>query len=90
MAKSENVVERICRDLQVNRGDLATFLGCSRTQVTNIEQGSLKRFPARWIEGLQAVGLDGWSLSVDYDNYRAEEQARVVRVVRERLASGPH
>ena len=88
MANSENVVDRLCRELQVNRADLAKLLGCSRGQVTAIDQGSLKRLPAGWIEGLQTLGLDGWSFAVAYESYRAEEKARVVRVVKERLASG--
>ncbi len=90
MSKSENVVNRLCQDLHINSVELAKLLGCSRAQVSSVQQGCPKWLPGSWRGALEGIGLDFAMLAADYENYRVEEQARLVRVVKERLASGSH
>ena len=85
---SRNVVETIKEAVGMSGTEVGRLLGVTTTEVGNMQRANYKTLPRGIVERLNALGMDGDGLAEEYKEQRAEEEARLFRVAKERLASG--
>lgn len=59
--------------------ELAMLFGTTVTNVRSVELGHLRKLPESWRQGLTAAGYDFDALAVDYQAWREEAAAALVK-----------